>query len=124
MIQSDDPLPEHENRRRESGSSLRAQVDTLHGALVQAREGGEYDTAQLRDEVAAVATAARDEHVPPERLLVLLKRLTRDDALDVSVNGGGACWPTGSSDGASRRTMDCQATTRTNGVCATNASYQ
>jgi len=82
MIQSDDPLPEHENRRRESGSSLRAQVDTLHGALVQAREGGEYDTAQLRDEVAAVATAARDEHVPPERLLVLLKRLTRDDALD------------------------------------------
>jgi hypothetical protein len=82
MIQSDDPLFDHENRRRESSSSLRAQVDALHGALVRAREREEYDSAQLRDAVAAVAKAARDEHVPPERVLVLLKRLTQDDALD------------------------------------------
>jgi hypothetical protein len=64
--------------RARISDGLRAQVDALDAALIQADGNSEYDTVQLRDAVASVARAARDEHVPPERLLVLLKRRTRD----------------------------------------------
>jgi hypothetical protein len=80
-IESDASSLEHKNRRYESAGTLRAQVEALHDALIQAREGRAYDAARLRDAVAAVARAARNEQVPPERLIVLLKRLTRDHAL-------------------------------------------
>jgi hypothetical protein len=53
----------------------------LHDKLVDAREDRDYDTARLRDAVAAVATAARAEQLPPERLVILLKGLTSDPAV-------------------------------------------
>ena len=60
---------------------LREHIAALHEALVEAREGREYDTTRLRDAVAAVAVAARWEHVPPERLIVLLKGFTSGPAV-------------------------------------------
>lgn len=63
------------------GRSLREQVAALHEALVEARDGREYDTECLRSAVAGVAIAARAEHVAPERLLILLKDLTSDPAV-------------------------------------------
>ena len=80
-IDGDEGSLEPENRRRESSGRLRAQVQALAAALALAHEGGGYDAVQLRDAVAAVARAARHDHVPPERVLVLLKRLTRAPAL-------------------------------------------
>lgn len=61
--------------------SLREQVAALHEALVEAREDREYDTVRLRSAVAGVAVAARAEHVAPERLIILLKDLTSDPAV-------------------------------------------
>jgi hypothetical protein len=61
--------------------SLREHTAALHDALVEAREDREYDTDRLHHAVSAVAVAARAEHVPPERLIVLLKQLTSDPAV-------------------------------------------
>ncbi len=61
--------------------TLREQVAALHDVLVEAREGREYDTERLRAAVAAVATAARAEDLPPERLIILLKDLASDPAV-------------------------------------------
>lgn len=65
----------------EQQRTLSERVVALHEALVEAREGREYDTTRLRDAVAAVAMAARAEQVPPERLIILLKDLTSDPAV-------------------------------------------
>lgn len=65
----------------ESRRTLNEQVAALHEALVEAREGREYDTARLRAAVAAVAIAAREEQIPPERLIILLKGLVADPAV-------------------------------------------
>lgn len=79
MQSREDEAPIRRNdRRRETSGSLRVQVDDLRHALGEAREGPNSDTRVLRDAVAVVAIGARAEHVPPERLLILIKRMTND----------------------------------------------
>jgi hypothetical protein len=75
------PVIQRERRRRESSGSLRENVEALQTELSAARSGREYDSGRLRNAVASVAKVARQEYVPPERVLVLLKRLANDRAL-------------------------------------------
>jgi hypothetical protein len=72
---------EHDSSHSERRRGLREHVAALHETLAAAREDREYDTARLRAAVAAVATAARAEQIPPERLVILLKGLTSGPAV-------------------------------------------
>ena len=53
----------------------------MHADLLALREG-DREAPHLRQAVAALAVQARQTDVPPERLLVVLKRLTDNLALE------------------------------------------
>jgi hypothetical protein len=69
-----------ENRRQESRAHLRGCVAALREALIGVRDRWDFDTKRLRDALAAVAAVARDHEMPPERFLILVKRIMGDRA--------------------------------------------
>ena len=69
-----------DERRTEKRDAMRGRVNALHAYLLALREG-DPEGPHLRNAVAALAAQARKADVPPERLLVVLKRLTDNLAL-------------------------------------------
>jgi hypothetical protein len=69
-----------DERRSEKRDAMRERVSALHADLLVLREG-DRDALELRKAVGALAVQARRADVPPERLLVVLKRLTDSLAL-------------------------------------------
>lgn len=69
-----------EERRSEARKAMRAGVSALC-AEVSALRAGEAEVSHLRARVDALAVEARNVGVPPERLLIVLKRVTDHAAL-------------------------------------------
>lgn len=67
-------------RRSKDHDAMRGRVSALHADLLALRAGDRH-ASHLRKAVSALAVEARRADVPPERLLVVLKRVTRDLAL-------------------------------------------
>lgn len=70
-----------DERRSEKRCALRGRVSALYGDLLAVRRG-DREAPQLRRAVNALAVEARRADVPPERLLVVLKRVTKGCALE------------------------------------------
>lgn len=66
-------------RRSGTRDAIREKVSALHADLVALRDGDRE--AHLRKAVCALAAQARQADVPPERLLIVLKRLTDSPGL-------------------------------------------
>ena len=67
--------------RRPADSTMRLSqpvVDALSGSLRAQREAGREPTPELHQAIVAAANEARDRNMPPETLLVQLKRLAED----------------------------------------------
>jgi len=68
-----------DERRSKTREAMRGKVSALHADLLALRESDrdrDREVVQLRPAVGAVAIQARMADVPPERLLIVLKRLT------------------------------------------------
>ncbi|HSY82716.1 MAG TPA: hypothetical protein VK807_13185 [Gemmatimonadaceae bacterium] len=70
-----------DERRNVTRGALRGRVSALRADLLALRES-DREAPHLRQAVAALAAQARATDVPPERLLVVLKRLTDNLALE------------------------------------------
>lgn len=75
-------------RRSTKHDAMRERVSALHDDLLALRTEN-HEELHVQHAVAAVAVEARDTDVPPERLLVVLKRLT--DCLALEHLGFGYC---------------------------------
>ena len=69
-----------DERRSEKRDAMRERVSALQADLLALRED-DRETSHLRQAVGALAAQARQVGVPPERLVVVLKRLTDSRAL-------------------------------------------
>ncbi len=70
-----------DKRRNVARGALRGRVSALHADFLALREG-DREAPHLQQAAAALAAQARATNVPPERLLVVLKRLTDNLALE------------------------------------------
>ena len=69
-------------RSPDSGHRLKTEtLDALAAALVEQRGAGRHPVDALRSAVATAAQEARERSIPPEALLVQLKRLADDAGL-------------------------------------------
>src|SRR5579862_6841590 len=64
-----------QERRDEGHDAMRAGVSALCAELAALRQG-DHDKLRLRTAVGALAVQARKADVPPERLLIVVKRVT------------------------------------------------
>jgi hypothetical protein len=70
-----------EERRNKNRDAVRRRVSALHADLL-AMQAGNCEPPHLRQAVAALAVQARKADVPPERLLISIKRLVDGLALE------------------------------------------
>jgi hypothetical protein len=61
--------------------ALRGAADIVIGAFARAAEHREFEDPALRESVEAFAVSTKRDGIPPERLVVLLKHLVRNEAL-------------------------------------------